>query len=165
MSLHTLESRDEMYGAEWYSVYAGVEYAGGDNIYADYDHSTNGLSTEELADELFALGNLYTKEENLENLREMMQEDVTAPLRTIPTKKYFTVTARNIDWDIWGDEEHDKLDLPSEVTIPDQFETADYEYDYGSFDMDKLRETVKAWLSNRKEYDWHYASDFDLIVY
>ncbi len=67
------KQRDE-HGAEWYSVYSGVEYINGENIYADYNHSTNGLATEELEDEIFALGNMYTKEKYLEELRELINE-------------------------------------------------------------------------------------------
>lgn len=61
-------------GQKWYSVYAGVEYAGGDTIYADYDNSTSNLNVTELADAIYLVANLYTKQVNLENLRKMLSE-------------------------------------------------------------------------------------------
>lgn len=67
------KQRDER-GAEWYSVYSGVEHVNGENIYAGYDHSTNSLATEELEDEIFALGNMYTREKYLVELRELIKE-------------------------------------------------------------------------------------------
>lgn len=60
-------------GVRWYSVYAGVEYGNGDNIYADYEHSTANLDTEELANELYELANMYQDSDNLEDLRDMIK--------------------------------------------------------------------------------------------
>jgi len=54
---------------EWYSVYAGVEYDGGDNVYADYDNSTEHLQVDELTESIYALANMYTKQENLSLLK------------------------------------------------------------------------------------------------
>lgn len=61
-------------GKKWYSVYAGVEYAGGDTVYADYDNSTSNLNVTELADAIYLVANLYTKQVNLENFRKMLSE-------------------------------------------------------------------------------------------
>lgn len=58
----------------WYSVYAGVERADGCIIYADYDYSTANWKVDELTDAIYELANLYTKPENLENLRKMIVE-------------------------------------------------------------------------------------------
>lgn len=137
------KQRDEKYGTEWYSVYAGVEYVGGDNLYADYAHSTNGLLVEELADELFALGNMYTREENCEMLRKMMQECITES-----EEKFLDVTAANIDWEVDDEEEYGGVDLPSEVTISNQFATSDYQCE-GKIDMTSLTEDVVNYLCDR----------------
>ena len=53
------KEQDEHYRRhKWYAVYAGVEYDGGDNIYADDDNSTNSLRVSELADVLFKLSKM-----------------------------------------------------------------------------------------------------------
>lgn len=57
---------------KWYAVYAGVEYEGGDNIYADYDNSTEHLRVSELADTLFKLSNMYKDNECLDKLKNMI---------------------------------------------------------------------------------------------
>lgn len=56
----------------FYSVYAGVEYTSGDTVYGDYEHSTENLNTDELADAIFELGTMYTKPENIEVLRKLI---------------------------------------------------------------------------------------------
>ena len=61
-------------GKKWYSVYAGVEFEGGDTIYADYDNSTNHLQISELANTIYQLANRYQKEENINTLRKMLEE-------------------------------------------------------------------------------------------
>lgn len=66
------KQRDER-GAEWYAVFYGVECIRGDDVYTDYSY-TNGLITDELEDEIFALGNMYTREKYLEELRELIKE-------------------------------------------------------------------------------------------
>lgn len=137
------KQRDEEYGTEWYSVYAGVEYVGGDNLYADYAHSTNGLLVEELADEIFALGNMYMREENREELRKMMQEDIAES-----KEEFLDVTAANIDWEVDDEEEYGGVDLPSEVTISNQFATSDYQCE-GKIDMTSLTEDVVNYLCDR----------------
>lgn len=59
---------------KWYAVYAGVEYDGGDNVYANYDHSTEHLRVKELANEIFVLANMYKEEKNLNELRNIIAE-------------------------------------------------------------------------------------------
>ena len=138
------KQRDEEYGTEWYSVYAGVEYVGGDTLYADYAHSTNGLLVEELADEIFALGNMYTREENREELWKMMQEDIAES-----KEEFLDVTAANIDWEVDDEEEYGGVDLPSEVTIFDEFHARDYKNKDNTFDMTSLTEDVVSYLCDR----------------
>lgn len=57
---------------KWYAIYAGVEYIDGENVYADYDNSTDHLRIDELTNAIYNLANMYTKPENLDNLRSMM---------------------------------------------------------------------------------------------
>lgn len=59
---------------KWYAIYAGVEYEGGNNIYADYDNSTEHLRVCELADVLYHLANMYKQEKYLKELQKMMGE-------------------------------------------------------------------------------------------
>lgn len=67
------KEQDEHYRRhKWYAVYAGVEYDGGDDIYADYDNSTNSLRVSELADVLFKLSKMYEDEKHLNELRNMI---------------------------------------------------------------------------------------------
>lgn len=67
------KEQDEHYRRhKWYAVYAGVEYDGGDDIYADYDNSTDSLRVSELADVLFRLSTMYEDEKYLNELRNMI---------------------------------------------------------------------------------------------
>lgn len=70
------KQRNEDTKAEWYSIYSGVEYVGGDNIFADYAHSTSKLSLAELTDRIFDLTMMYRPDQkkNLEHLRKLMHE-------------------------------------------------------------------------------------------
>lgn len=65
MNVFAYISKRKDNGREWYSVYAGVEYDGGDNVYADYDNSTEHLQVDELTESIYTLANMYTKQENL----------------------------------------------------------------------------------------------------
>lgn len=70
------KEQDEQYRRhKWYAVYAGVEYEGGDNVYADYDNSTDNLRVSELADALFRLSNMYKYEKHLNDLRNMIAKN------------------------------------------------------------------------------------------
>ena len=53
-------------------MYAGVEYEGGDNIYADFDNSTEHLRVSELGDSLFKLSNMYKDKKNLDELKKLI---------------------------------------------------------------------------------------------
>lgn len=73
------KERDEHYRRhKWYAVYAGVEYDGGDDIYADYDNSTDNLRVSELADVLFRLSIMYEDEKHLNELRNMIAKKTQA---------------------------------------------------------------------------------------
>lgn len=66
------KQEDEEDGHRIYAVWSGVEYDGGDNVWADYEYSTNNMRLTELADSLYTLANYYKKEEHLEELRKMI---------------------------------------------------------------------------------------------
>lgn len=55
---------------KWFAVYSGVEFDGGDTVYADYDHSTDTLQVTELAKALKTVSNYYKSEEHLKELEE-----------------------------------------------------------------------------------------------
>jgi len=59
---------------KFYAVYAGVEYEGGDTLYADYNHSTDNLRVSELANALYELANLYKSEELINYVQELVKE-------------------------------------------------------------------------------------------
>lgn len=59
---------------KWYSVYAGVEYEGGDTIYSNYDNSTEHLRVNELTDSIYRLANMYTKPENIAELKNIIMK-------------------------------------------------------------------------------------------
>lgn len=76
-------------------------------------------------------------------LRKMMQECITES-----EEKFLDVTAANIDWEVDDEEEYGGVDLPSEVTISNQFATSDYQCE-GKIDMTSLTEDVVNYLCDR----------------
>lgn len=59
--------------ARWYSVYAGLERECGDIIWADYDSSTAHLRTDELTNAIYKLGNMYTRNKNLQEIKKELK--------------------------------------------------------------------------------------------
>ena len=68
------EQDEQNHKHKWYSIYAGIEYKDSNNIYADYDNSTEHLRISELSDVLFKLSNMYKDKKYLDKLTHMIKK-------------------------------------------------------------------------------------------
>ena len=66
------KAKDE-FKHKFYSIYSGVEYDGGDNVYANYDYSTYNFKVSEIADSLFKLANYYENDKNFLELKQIIK--------------------------------------------------------------------------------------------